>query len=327
MWANWHDHWQSIKTPYNESQFQFLFFNINNIQSLLQNRLASEIRIKQIMRNCILAALMLLIQTIAQAKNHSSTTTVKSYIDKFSSIAQSESKRSGIPASIILAQGILESEFGNSNLCQRSNNHFGIKWKKESDGNFVYSLDDDYNKEGKRIPSKFLKYSSAETSFRHHSDFLMNREHYKPLFKYSSTNYEKWAHGLRACGYATDATYGSKLIELIKRLNLAKFDLKNESDNKEQKNKLVIAANAKVKSVKEVNVKKFYKGFLLIKTQSAQLKELIGADDSEQEIVEAAKDSSLKLPFEKPSFPNQDADNLNFAILNEQTLEAILNRE
>lgn len=149
---------------------------------------------------------------------------IEDYISKYSSIAQSESVENNIPASIILAQAILESGFGNSDLCKRSNNHFGIKWKKAGDGEFVYSLDDDYDKNGKHVPSKFRKYSSAKESFSHHSQFLKNKEDYKSLFKYTRMDFVSWAYGLKACGYSTDKDYGVKLIKLIRRYKLDKYD-------------------------------------------------------------------------------------------------------
>lgn len=151
--------------------------------------------------------------------------TVDSYVSKYRLVAQLESHRSGIPASIVLAQAILESGYGNSNLCQRSKNHFGIKWKNSKDGDFVYSLDDDYDKNGKHIPSKFINYKDDVESFRHHSDFLMERPHYKSLFRYDNTDFVSWANGLRECGYSTDKSYGVQLIQLIKRYALNIYDL------------------------------------------------------------------------------------------------------
>ena len=111
------------------------------------------------MKNFILIVSLCTAITL-NANTLSLTPTIPLYISKYSNIAQAESDRSNIPASIILAQGILESGFGNSKLCRRSNNHFGIKWKNASDGDYVYSMDDDYDKNGKHIPSKFVKYSS-----------------------------------------------------------------------------------------------------------------------------------------------------------------------
>ena len=171
----------------------------------------------------IFCPIFLIISTL-NAKNQS-TPTIQLYISSYERIAQTESIRSGIPASIILAQGILESGFGNSELCLKSNNHFGIKWNNTKDGDFISFMDDDYDSNGKHIPSKFIKYSSAAESFRHHSDVIMNRVYYKSLFKYSRVDYTKWAYGLKECGYSTDINYGVLLIKLIQTYNLNKFDI------------------------------------------------------------------------------------------------------
>ena len=162
------------------------------------------------MKNNVLIIISLCTVITLNANTLSVTPTIPFYISKYSNIAQAESDRSKIPASIILAQGILESGFGNSKLCIRSNNHFGIKWKGATDGDFVYSMDDDYDKKGKHIPSKFVKYSSASESFQRHSQFIKTKSNYRTLFKYDRTDFVSWAYGLRACGYSTDADYGDR---------------------------------------------------------------------------------------------------------------------
>jgi hypothetical protein len=161
-----------------------------------------------------------IITSYAKADN-----SIESYISKYRLITQLESQRSGIPASIILAQAILESGYGNSDLCLRSKNHFGIKWKNARDGNYVYSLDDDYDSDGKHIPSKFIQYDSDLMSFHHHTDFLMRRVNYNPLFKFTRADFTNWAYGLKDCGYSTDKTYGSQLIQIIRRYELFNYDL------------------------------------------------------------------------------------------------------
>jgi Mannosyl-glycoprotein endo-beta-N-acetylglucosaminidase len=150
---------------------------------------------------------------------------IESYISKYRLITQLESHRSGIPASIILAQAILESGYGNSDLCLRSKNHFGIKWKNARDGNYVYSLDDDYDSDGKHIPSKFIQYENDIISFHHHTDFLMCRVNYNQLFNFTRSDFTNWAYGLKDCGYSTDKTYGTQLIQIIKRYELFNYDL------------------------------------------------------------------------------------------------------
>ena len=137
--------------------------------------------------------LTFILLTFITEEAKSSNFTIATYISKYRLIAQLESHRSGIPASIILAQAILESGYGNSDLCQRSKNHFGIKWKNAKDGDFVYSLDDDYDKDGKHIPSRFINYGNDLQSFHHHTDFLLSKDHYKPLFRLDRSDYINWA--------------------------------------------------------------------------------------------------------------------------------------
>ncbi|GAA4275863.1 glucosaminidase domain-containing protein [Aquimarina mytili] len=141
---------------------------------------------------------------------------VQRYIYEFSEIAMSEMKTYGIPASITLAQGILESGAGYGELTQRAKNHFGIKchnWK----GDRVYH-DDDLSQEC------FRKYDNASESFRDHSLFLKNRKRYSRLFTFNKKDYKSWARGLREAGYATDKKYPEKLIGIIERYQLYTFD-------------------------------------------------------------------------------------------------------
>ncbi len=147
-----------------------------------------------------------------------------SYIKKYSVIAIREMERSGIPASITIAQGIHESSWGIGELATNSNNHFGIKCKKNWQGGSYYKEDDDYDTQGNLQKSCFRSYGSVIDSYMDHTDFLMNNKRYQPLFELSSDDYEAWAHGLKKCGYATDPNYGHKLIETIKKYNLHIFD-------------------------------------------------------------------------------------------------------
>ena len=144
------------------------------------------------------------------------TDKVAVYIHQYKTIAQYEMQHSGIPASITLAQGILESGAGQGDLTQRANNHFGIKchgWTGEK----VYHDDD---KKGEC----FRKYTHPSESFKDHSKFLTSRSRYASLFQLRKTDYKGWAKGLRKAGYATDPKYPSKLISLIERYQLYKFD-------------------------------------------------------------------------------------------------------
>lgn len=141
------------------------------------------------------------------------------YIKKYHKIAIEEMKIYGIPASITLAQGILESGSGQSNLAKKSNNHFGIKCHSDWRGKKVYHDDD---KKGEC----FRKYKHVSESFRDHSIFLAERKRYRFLFDYSITDYKSWAKGLKKAGYATSKTYAKKLIALIERYELYRFDKK-----------------------------------------------------------------------------------------------------
>ena len=141
------------------------------------------------------------------------------YIDAYSEIAVQEMYRSGIPASITLAQGMLESGNGRSELAMKSNNHFGIKCHNGWTGGRVYH-DDDAKGEC------FRKYSHPHQSYRDHSDFLRYRDRYKFLFDLKITDYKGWAYGLKKAGYATDPNYPTKLIKLIEEYRLYQFDTK-----------------------------------------------------------------------------------------------------
>ena len=145
------------------------------------------------------------------------TAVTQKYIEDYKDIAMVEMQRYNIPASITLAQGILESGSGQGRLARYGNNHFGIKCHATWDGKTI-THDDDEKSEC------FRKYRYAYESFEDHSQFLVNRNRYKALFDLSPTDYEGWAHGLRKAGYATDPTYAKKLIALIKKFELHQYD-------------------------------------------------------------------------------------------------------
>ncbi len=153
------------------------------------------------------------------------------YVDKYKDIAISEMERAGVPASIKLAQGLLESGAGTSTLSNRAKNHFGIKcggdrWK----GKKYFHKDDDYDSNGKLRESCFRVYKNPETSFIAHSDFLRDNPRYDFLFRLNPYDYKRWAHGLKKAGYATSATYAQKLIKLIEALELNQYDRMNAND-------------------------------------------------------------------------------------------------
>jgi flagellum-specific peptidoglycan hydrolase FlgJ len=146
------------------------------------------------------------------------------YIDNYKELAVVEMHRSGIPASIILAQGLHESNYGLSKLATDANNHFGIKCKAYWVGKTYYHKDDDFNKAGKLLESCFRSYSTALESYVDHSNFLMLTKHYSNLFNYDKTDYKAWAYGLKESGYATDIAYSEKLIEKIEKYYLNQYD-------------------------------------------------------------------------------------------------------
>jgi flagellum-specific peptidoglycan hydrolase FlgJ len=146
-----------------------------------------------------------------------------SYIDTYKDLAVVEMHRSGIPASIILAQALLESDYGTSALATEANNHFGIKCKSYWVGKTYYHKDDDF-RNGELIESCFRSYNSAVESYVDHSNFLIQTKHYKPLFTNSKEDYKAWAYGLKTCGYATDVKYSDKIIDYIERFSLTQYD-------------------------------------------------------------------------------------------------------
>ena len=164
----------------------------------------------------LVAMLVLLAGTAAAQKQ-----TRAAYIARYADIAVREMKATGIPASITLAQGCLESGDGNSTLATQANNHFGIKchgWK----GKTVRHTDD--------APDEcFRSYDSAEASFRDHSDFLRYRDRYATLFNLEPTDYKGWAYGLQKAGYATAQTYAASLIRIIEDYELYRYDQLDES--------------------------------------------------------------------------------------------------
>ena len=167
------------------------------------------------------------------------------YIRKYAPIAVNEMHEFKIPASITLAQGILESGRGRSELAMKSNNHFGIKCHTGWKGERVYH-DDDAKGEC------FRKYQYVETSYYDHSQFLTKRKRYGFLFSYGTKNYKKWAYGLRKAGYATDKKYPNKLINIIEEYKLYEFDKIKKKDFKYQKPKRekTVTLNTKVSTHK-----------------------------------------------------------------------------
>lgn len=163
--------------------------------------------------------LLLLICTAGMMLTHAQKLyqTYLEYIDRYAASAIEEQKKYGIPASITLSQGLLESQAGQSELARNTNNHFGIKCHNDWTGG-TYYYDDDARGECFRV------YDRVEQSFDDHSKFLANRQRYADLFELDPTDYKAWAKGLKADGYATDPNYANKLIKLIEDYELHRFD-------------------------------------------------------------------------------------------------------
>ncbi len=165
----------------------------------------------------VILATLLLSATNLSGQNRQ---TRQEYIAKYKDIAIDHMERYGIPASITLAQGILESDCGNSRLSTMSNNHFGIKCKSNWTGQSVKFTDD--------APDEcFRAYKSVEESYRDHAEFLDGSPRYDSLFAYSSSDYKSWARGLKAAGYATASHYAATLVKIIEDEQLYILDRDN----------------------------------------------------------------------------------------------------
>lgn len=154
---------------------------------------------------------------VTPPKNATYAEVVSIYINNYSGIAKEEMLQYGIPASITLAQGILESGAGKGTLTKKANNHFGIKCHTSWTGERVYHDDDEKGE-------CFRKYRDPRYSFRDHSLFLSQRTRYQDLFKLKKRDYKGWAKGLKKAGYATDPKYPAKLINIIERYDLTQYD-------------------------------------------------------------------------------------------------------
>lgn len=163
-----------------------------------------------------------------QAGVQKKVSSYEKYIKEYSSLAVEHQKKHKIPASITLAQALLESGAGQSDLARKSNNHFGIKCHSDWKGGRVYQADDKPN-------DCFRKYPSVKASYEDHSLFL-KRSRYESLFKLKITDYKGWAKGLQKCGYATDKAYANRLIKLIEDYELYRFDTeKGQKASKQEK--------------------------------------------------------------------------------------------
>jgi flagellum-specific peptidoglycan hydrolase FlgJ len=190
------------------------------------------------------------------------------YIDTYKDIAISEMRRTGVPASITLAQGMLESDFGRSRLSKEGNNHFGIKCHNGWDGATIYHDDDKKN-------DCFRRYANPKESYSDHSDFLKSGSRYSFLFNLPPTDYKAWANGLKKAGYATNPNYANLLIKKIEDYQLYVFD-QALSAQKDKRNK-DIAKSSSGKADKSSEMKKQENVSAMNKQEEASL--LASADE------------------------------------------------
>jgi len=163
--------------------------------------------------------------------------TPQEYVDRYKSTAIHHRFEFGIPAAITLAQGILESGIGGSYLAVNANNHFGIKCHSDWKGKRIYK-DDDAKDECFRV------YKNANESYTDHALFLTGKSRYEFLFSYKVTDYKSWAKGLKKAGYATNPQYPKRLIDIIEKYDLAKYDMMSENEYNKMINKTPIIAPA-----------------------------------------------------------------------------------
>ena len=169
------------------------------------------------MKRILFFLIFVLTFIIASAQTAQQKTLAEAYLEKYASFAVEEMQRSGVPASITLAQGMLESSYGNSELAVKANNHFGIQCHDDWTGKSYEHMDAGEIRQ-------FRKYSSVLESYADHSDFLANRSRYSALFELERTDYKGWANGLKQAGYAEDPDYAAKLIRMIELFGLYEYD-------------------------------------------------------------------------------------------------------
>jgi Mannosyl-glycoprotein endo-beta-N-acetylglucosaminidase/LysM domain len=219
----------------------------------------------------------------------------KSYIEKYKEVAILEMHRTGIPASIKLAQALLESNWGQSDLATKANNHFGIKCGGNWNGKTYYKQDDDFDTDGQLLESCFRVFRSPLESFQNHSDFLTDPKkssRYGFLFQFPTTDFVSWANGLHLAGYATDNKYPKKLIEIIEKYKLHELDqpinektlaqIKDRKENQETNtNKILninktVSANARINyDIKTAKVEKDLSAHLLAEKYNIPIRNFI----------------------------------------------------
>ncbi len=200
---------------------------------------------------------ILLILTLAWSSQTMDSKIMDAYLQSYADVAKAEMRRTGIPASIKLAQGMLESDYGRSALANKANNHFGIKCGNDWDGKSYYIKDDDYSKQGDLLKSCFRVFESPMESYIAHSEFITNPKkayRYGSLFELPVDDYTAWAYGLKNAGYATDSKYPEKLIFIIEKYNLHQYDLEVLGDGyrKKDQNDVVIQESKNKPKAQEI---------------------------------------------------------------------------
>ena len=237
------------------------------------------------------------------------------YIDKYADLAVEEMRRSGVPASITLAQGLLESRYGLSDLAVKGNNHFGIKCHSNWNGPKM-RVDDDKKNEC------FRKYRNVEQSYRDHSDFLRYRDRYKFLFDLDPKDYKGWAYGLKKAGYATDPAYPKKLINIIEEYELYKYDkvrrVKKNKDDKDDRDKAskpsdVKPAEPKPEAVKPAEEKKEEVSKTVAKAEKSQKHKKTSKKRSKKDSDQMVKSPS-QLEQPKPIADEKAKDVFSFSL-------------
>lgn len=204
------------------------------------------------MRKAVLLLIFLLSFMSLSAQNPVQKALADAYLDKFAGYAVEEMHRSGVPASITLAQGMLESSYGRSELAVEANNHFGIQCHSSWKGKRYEYMDSGELRQ-------FRKYKTVLESYKDHSDFLLMNKRYSRLFELEKTDYKGWAKGLKKAGYAEDPEYAAKLIKVIEMYDLDKYDQLTEvparpkkkdkkKDEKEEKSPVVSVVKKEVQS-------------------------------------------------------------------------------
>jgi len=223
------------------------------------------------------------------------------YIEAFQTLAIQEMERTGIPASITLAQGIIESAWGKGVLARSSNNHFGIKCKQDWAGKSYQLEDDDFDSEGNLIKSCFRAYEDAASSYIDHSDFLKKGKRYAFLFDIDSKDYVSWARGLQSAGYATDPEYANKLINKIEQYALYRYDYNQEVAIEEVEEKTGITAEETEVSTSTVAVLEVMEAPSYV----------LPAETSTNSTEKINQDLSQKDPINKTPIPTLLSDDLN----------------